>query len=542
MEKNLFQCWSRLLIDNHISDLRPEYMSRFSPEAYVEAVKLAGVQSSMVYACDHNGNCYYPTRIGHFHKGCNGRDLFGETVQGLEDAGILPIAYYTVIYHNESALNHPEWSVRDINGCTHEGRYRWSCPNNPEYREYAKAQLAEVVAYPQLGGIFIDMTFWPRCCCCDSCRREYRRRTGREIPEIIDWHNPQWVEFQRWREESMADFAAILTAQVRSVRPDITVTHQFSPVLAGWWLGQNGGIAAASDYASGDFYGGRLQHRFGAKAFAAFTTKHPFEFMTSRCVTLYDHTSAKSDDELYLHALSTLANGGAYFFIDAINPDGTLNPEFYHRLHGISGKLENYRRAAAELSPVLQGNTGLWFSMISCVDESMNGTSLSAITAAGNNMSLRQSAVLDETLGCADALNRIHASWKVVVGKDERELDGLDTIVLCNVAYLSAEECARIRNFVKNGGRLLVTGKTSLFDENGRTTGNFQLADVMGVDYTGNDAAKISYISAETGCWAAFRTTPPLDTARSETRVNAYAALPDFPPRDENEYASIHSD
>lgn len=50
--------------------------------------------------------------------------------------------------------------------------------------------------------------------------------------------------------------------------------------------------------------------------------------MTSRCVTLYDHTSVKSDDELFLHALTTLANGGAYFFIDAINPDGTLEESF----------------------------------------------------------------------------------------------------------------------------------------------------------------------------------------------------------------------
>ena len=55
------KCYSRLLIDNHITDLLPEFMSCFDPRNYVEMVKLAGVEASMVYACDHNGNCYYPT-------------------------------------------------------------------------------------------------------------------------------------------------------------------------------------------------------------------------------------------------------------------------------------------------------------------------------------------------------------------------------------------------------------------------------------------------------------------------------------------------
>ena len=61
------KCYSRLLIDNHITDLLPEFMSRFDPRNYVDMVKLAGVEASMVYACDHNGNCYYPTCSGHPH-------------------------------------------------------------------------------------------------------------------------------------------------------------------------------------------------------------------------------------------------------------------------------------------------------------------------------------------------------------------------------------------------------------------------------------------------------------------------------------------
>ncbi len=61
------KCYSRLLIDNHISEDAPAFMSRFDPEQYVAMAKQAGAESAMVYACCHNGNCYYPTTVGHMH-------------------------------------------------------------------------------------------------------------------------------------------------------------------------------------------------------------------------------------------------------------------------------------------------------------------------------------------------------------------------------------------------------------------------------------------------------------------------------------------
>ena len=64
--------YSRMLIDNHITDCDPSYMRKFSSDNYVDMIKTAGVESSMVYACDHNGNCYYPTKVGHIHSGIDG--------------------------------------------------------------------------------------------------------------------------------------------------------------------------------------------------------------------------------------------------------------------------------------------------------------------------------------------------------------------------------------------------------------------------------------------------------------------------------------
>ena len=527
------QNYSRLLIDNHITDHRPEYMSRFSPEVYARLVKLSGVESSMVYACDHNGNCYFPTKVGHQHANLHGRDIFGETIALLRQANITPIAYYTVTYNNDCARRLPHTTVRSCTGVNHSGRYHFTCPNQPDALAFYQAEIAEVLQY-DIDGIFIDMTFWPLVCCCDACRVKF----GRDIPQTIDWRNPEWIAFQRFRETSMSEFAHKLTNFVRSVRPDITVTHQFSPVLHGWFLGQSTGIATASDYASGDFYGSKLQQRFGTKVFEAFSTNPPFEFMTSRCVNLYDHTSSKSDDELLLSALTTLANGGAYFFIDAINPDGTFEESFYQRLGKLNKRLAPFREIIESLKPRLASIVGVYFSMECCVNQDANGTTLANLDSeSSSNMSIRRNTVCEEAMGTAELLTKLHIPYRIITARQEN-LSEFNVIFLNQATYLNANECLKLSCFVQNGGFLIATGETSLYDEKGHTTGDFALANALGVHFTRTYSPEVTYTGHEL---VSANSKVPLVTADSDTEVLAFLTFPDFPVGDETHYASIHS-
>lgn len=531
--KKLFDCYSRLLIDNHISDVKDSYMRNFSPEEYVRLVKLSGVESSMLYACCHNGNCYYPTAVGHQHANLEGRDIFGETVNLLRRNNISPIAYYTATYHNDCAKRFPHAGIVNRAGENHRGRYWFTCPNQRDAVEFYKAQIREIVQY-DIDGIFIDMTFWPAVCRCSACREKF----GRPFPQVIDWSDPQWVAFQRFREKSLADFAAELTAAAKECKPQINVVHQFSPVLHGWFLGQSAGIAEVSDYASGDFYGGNLQQRFGVKTFDAFSRRIPFEFMTSRCVNLRDHTSLKCDEELFLSAVTTLANGGAYFFIDAINPDGSLNEDFYRKLKVINEKLEPFKKAVAENHFTLTAETGIYFSINCCVDKQLNGTLFSDFTGDdANNMLVRQNAVLDEALGTAEILNRMHIPFKIVKKGDC--LGKYKALIINNCSYLDAAECEKIREFVASGGTLIATGDTSIMDFEGNSGGNFQLADVFGVDFSGKYSDKVTYSGTKL---LLARNPVPLVTPHRDTEVRAYLTMPDFPAGDPVKYASIHSD
>jgi len=538
-------CWikknySRILIDNHITECDERLLSNYSPENYASMIADAGFSSAMVYACDHNGNCYYPTKVGHMHKNIKGRDLFGEVVANLKKRNVIPVAYTTVVFHNDSAKKHPSWRMEDANGNQHDGRYWYSCFSNKEYVAFSLEQLRELLVY-DVAGIFIDMTFWPMICTCRNCRERYRKETGKDIPPVIDWTSPEWVGFQRSRERWLVEYCNRLSGLVHSEFPGKTVTLQNAPILQGWTLGQTRGVSAACDYASGDFYGGKSEHRFGTKVLSAHSKQIPFEFMTSRCIHLFYHTTTKGKAEMVMGAMTTLAHGGAYMLIDAINPDGTLEPRVYSLLREVTQTVAPYEQLIQRENPALEADVGIYFPMLSFIDPKMSGRDVKEARERCTHMAgISKAPVITEMTGTSRLLNKLHIPH-TVVPDDTEDLDRFKTIFINNAPYLSEAECVRLRNFVKTGGTLIATGQTSLYSPQGTATGNFALADVFGVNFTGSMSDSISYLHDEaTGEKYVATAACPLVKASTADSL-AKITSPMYPPFHPELYASIHS-
>src|SRR5439155_1615989 len=60
------------------------------------------------------------------------------------------------------------------------------------------------------------------------------------------------------------------------------------------------------------------------------------------------------------------------------------------------------------------------------------------------------------------------------------------TMILPNIAALGDAQCEQLRTFVKNGGSLIATYETSLYDEWGVRRKDFGLADLFGVMWNGS--------------------------------------------------------
>lgn len=536
--------YRRNLMDMHIDDWNPEFLSRINVKEYVEALKDAGVQAAMVKGKPHTGLCYYPTKVGRMHRGLKGYDFLGEMIRECHANGIAVIAYFTQIFDNWAYEEHPSWRVvtaegknmREYRGGSDfkTGRYGIVCPNNEEYRAYVKACLTEMNTMYDFEGMFLDMTFFPEVCYCASCRERYRKETGRELPRSINWSDPDWLAYVYKRDEWMADYASFATNCVKAIKPHVTIEHQFSRITGSWIDGSSEMLTEAVDYCGGDYYGGFLQQTFINKYYKNVSPNLPFVYHTSRCdPELAYHTTTKTEEELFLHVITALVHNGAFLLVDAINPDGSIVPEVYHGLmKGIYAKTSPYE---AYVSGRLHHNASIWFASHAKYNPFENGEDMM-------DKSFRPDYYLDCPVAAASILREGNIPFEVIGTKNIRE-DQSDVLILSHVAAIRDEEMDEIEAYLERGGNLYISGPVE----------NDRLAGLIGIEVTGRTRHGFTYMSpTEAGkdIFKGFDTLTPLTVpmAQMEARITdgsgmtvlAARTLP-YTLTDTDEFAAIHS-
>ena len=219
---NLFR---RHLLDMHIEDWDPLFLSEFSPEVYVKNLKRAKINYAMIYLQSHVGLCYFPTKVGSIHRALEGKsDLIRQVVDLCHQSDIKVCGYYSLIYNTREHDKHPDWQMKHENGISgREGkvdatgqvftstkgrRYGLCCPTNPDYRKFVYDQIDEILEYFDVDAMFFDMPFWPHTCYCKHCLQA----AGGTIPEEIN-------DQLNFKARLMGDFIQSVTDHVKSVVP-----------------------------------------------------------------------------------------------------------------------------------------------------------------------------------------------------------------------------------------------------------------------------------------------------------------------------------
>ncbi len=335
--------YRRSVVDMHISDWDPSFLSEFSAQKYVEMLALSQVQSAVVYGHSHVGLCYFPTKIGAMHPGLKGRNILGEVIDLCHQRGIRVVVYASVIFDVWAYRHHPDWRIIGPDGqdVAERSRYGVCCPNSP-YRDYVVALAEEICREFDFAGLRFDMTFWPHVCYCRHCQRRFAAEVGGDLPRIIHWQDPRWVAFQRKREDWLVEFAALITAAVKRLKPQVSVEHQASTYANNWRFGVTYRLARQNDFLQGDFYGDALSGSFARKVFQNLSENLPGGFETTISVDLRNYTALKSRELLLTKASAALADGCAFIFIDSIDPIGTLNPLVYERMGSVFNETKVY--------------------------------------------------------------------------------------------------------------------------------------------------------------------------------------------------------
>lgn len=529
--------YRRHLCDMHINDGNPLYLSLFSPEEYLENLKKANIDTAMLYFQSHVGLCYFPTKTGKMHPAFCGREASMKRLTEMcRESGINVVGYYSLIYDNYAHDTHPEWRMVDKNGKSQYEhaksisaefasgsvcRYGICCPNNPDYREFVEKQIEEIADYFTVDGMFFDMLFWPQVCFCKHCRNRWEKETGLSYPSSFDINDDKWLLLMEKRRKWMGEFAHFAADTAKRLMPGISVEHNLAcAVLPDGEKGLASEVICASDYAGGDLYGDKYAQSFTCKAYKGMTRNQPFEYMFSRCVqSLSKHTVTKSPDEMESAVFLSAAHHGATLVIDAIDPCGTLDGRIYEQVGNVFEKLMPYEK---HFVGEMLADIGIYYSLKSKFD--LHGQNH---TNHGACVNLVKTFVRENIL-CA-------------ITGELSTLADFNVLIAPNLTEQDAPDFERIINYVKNGGKLYISGADCLS----------LIKEFFGAKLCGRSQETVTYIAPANNKASVlgnytkdyplhFDGSLPILNGFDENCVLAHITLP-YTTQNVQDFASIHS-
>jgi hypothetical protein len=423
---------------------------------------------------------YYPTDVPlhHWAEHLNGRDLFGELCRAAHEDGLAVFARMDSNRAHEPLYRaHPDWFAIDRDGQPHKaGELFVACINSAYYEQHIPAILREIIARYRPEG-FTDNS-WSGLgrgspCFCQNCETHFQQKTGSAIPRQRNWNDPiyrKWIQWNYERRLEIWDLNNRLTKQAGG--PDCV------------WIGMNSGSVASQcqsfrDYrqlcrraeiimldhqARSDTGGfqqngetGKLVH--GLLGWDKLIPESMAMYQAGKPVFRY---ASKPAAEARLWMLDGIAGG--------------LQPWWHH-----VGANQEDRRAFQTAEPVLR-----WHKANEAYLVNRRPIATVGVVWSQQNMDFygRDNAeLLVETAwrGLTQALVRARIPYLPIHADDlERDSAQFATLLLPNLAAMSDAQVAAVRKFVQQGGGLLATGQSSLFDEWGERRADFALADLFG--------------------------------------------------------------
>lgn len=447
-------------LDFHTSEHIPGIGSRFSRENFQAALRLGNVNSITVFAKCHHGWCYFPSKVGQLHPHLD-FDLTGAMVDAAHEIGVRAPIYITMGWSANDAALHPEWQARNSDGSVQtvnfdmeakpdaaKPNFSWIslCPSG-SYADYLYALTEEICSrYDTVDGLFYDICCLTTACWCDACR-EGMAREGFDADCDEDARRYYILNRQRF----MTRCAEIL----HSHHPDATVFFN----SGGAEIYKPEYHAYQTHFEMEDLpttWGGYDKMPPRAKFFAR--TGKDYLGMTGKFHTAWGEFGGfKGPEALLFECAAMMAYGARCSVGDQMHPAGEMDMETYR----LMGRAYRY---AEQIEPY-------------CFDA--EETSRLGIVLSGE-------AASDE--GLQKMLLERQLDFDIVLPGEA--LGRYDAIVLPDAVLLDEAEAERFGGYVRNGGAMLLTGRSGL-----KPDGNAFAVDV-GASWVGPPQYDVDYVRA----------------------------------------------
>jgi len=425
------------------------------------------------------------------------RDILAESIEACKPRGIRVVPYLRTGGPIPTVIMKPEWAQRAnpagmIISSVQLGmgtKFSTLCWNTP-YREAFYDLVTKIVSQYDIDGVYFDS--WSPfyafsrqkgyyVCYCDGCRKGFKETTDLELPyreDDVDYTAEDLEIFEKYRMWYIEELVKIFYETKRIIKSYKDIPLIFN-INNPEWISErfDQRIIDGSDaflYERGESMLERVEGT--SLAVAHGLAVWPY-------VGVYDgypriaHYSYDLQQEIY----TTVAFGGSpilyhtYFFVNHSERRGPIK-EAFSILDKNNMYIENfqpYNYCAVvwnhEDPPGHAMDGWLWET------NARNTTSGAFSTCLHNH--IQATSLLKADLDNPDILNR----YKV--------------LYLPDITYISDSQADNIRNFVKNGGGLIMTYATSLFDENGKKLKDFALADLAKIQYLKPDEKMLDKMS-----------------------------------------------
>jgi hypothetical protein len=440
---------------------------------------------------------YYPSKFPLQHRAefLGDRDLYGELAKAAHDDGLVVVARMDSNRTTEDFFKaHPDWFARDAAGNPYRADDKYvTCVNGPYYDQYLPGVLTEIVDRSHPEG-FADNS-WSgltrdSICYCQNCVSRFREKTGGALPAKHDWDDPvyrKWIDWNYARRLEIWDLNNRATKAAGG--PDCL------------WFGMNSGSVSSQ---SRSFRDCKAIFERAEMVFLDHQARGASGFEENADTGKLVH-SVLGWDKLAPESMAMYQSGRNSFRL-ASKPTvearmwmiegfaGGIQPWWHH-----IGAYHEDRRMYGTAEPEMK-----WYAAHQqyLIDRHPLA-SVGIVWSQRNTDFYGRDRAADLTdapyRGFTDALIRGRIPYVPVhVDRIERDTAALQVLILPDIAVLSEAQGAAVRKFVANGGALVATGATSLYNDAGEVRSDYLLADLFGAHFAGSAAAaKASALASE---------------------------------------------
>jgi uncharacterized membrane protein len=450
------------------------------------------------------GTSFYQSRIAPHHPDLNNRDFLAEIIEEAHKHNVKVVSYANVLWGNrEMYLTHPEWAQRKLSGAPVSWDVNYTsvamCPNTP-YRDYIIKVVKEIAENYDVDGFYFDEASFQSWCSCSTCKKLFKEETNLELPMQENWGDPAWNKFISWRYQKITEFRKLLYRAAKKDNIVIFFQHPFplafwplealirleksketlsrySIEIARWYIPLTYGsdleeVSKFEDIIHMELYRksvGRPLWWYGIciKLARAINEKKPILILNMQGNQPFDLTSLP-DSELRLAIGEIIANGGsplfALYYPDLADPNGwqTIFDQFK--------TLRNCEEYLVERESV----------------------KFAALLYSRKTIDLFDSheeiKCVNELMGFSKALLQSHIPFDIITEDGlKNAINQYQVLILPNVACLSDDDVALIKKFVQNGGGLVASYRTSIYDMDGKKREKNNLDEVFGIKSTGEE-------------------------------------------------------